>query len=109
MLKKSRERALLQTVYDMSAYGQVLESEAPDFQLKRPGSPWSFGVEITEFFYSGSEARLDSIPDYFTKLLVGDPPRHREDIDGLAVSDVEILEPDGTSKGKSKAIIPGPR
>jgi hypothetical protein len=105
MDKKQIERDILSLVYENNKYGQIVDSERPDFRIKNKGFDIPFGVEITEFYFSQSNARIRNIPDYFTEILDSDQYRHKDDKKILEVVEFEIFAPDGTSKGKTRGVF----
>ena len=78
MSKKEIERKILELVYEVKQYEQITDSECPDFRIKNKGYNSSFGVEITEFYFSESNARLRKIPNYFSEIFDGNQYRHKE-------------------------------
>jgi len=67
--KKQDERRVFDLVYASERFDEVIPNENPDFLLRRePGMP-CFGVEITEYHVSETDARLDRLPAYSTDLL----------------------------------------
>ena len=105
MDKKKIEREILALVYNDQDYDEIEESEQPDFIIFPKNYDTGFGVEITEFFLSESNARLRKIPDYFEELLDDNKFRHKDDIENLQVVEFEIKSAEGTSKGFAKGII----
>jgi hypothetical protein len=89
--KKERERRILDSVYGSRRIFEIKDNEQPDFLLKRLPSEEPFGVEVTEFFYSDSKARLDRISGYVGELLDGKDFRHRIDRKELTVGKGQIL------------------
>jgi hypothetical protein len=61
-MRKARERAILETVYDVDQFGTVCESESPDFRLRHQNEGECFGVEVTEFYLFESDTRIKNIP-----------------------------------------------
>jgi hypothetical protein len=104
MSKKERERATLELVYDGSAFS-ITDSDKPDFDLRRHRQDYMFGVEVTDFYISESNARIANIRGYATGLLAGGEHLHRDDIEALKVVDCAITAPDGTVKERTKGIF----
>jgi hypothetical protein len=105
MSKRDRERAILRTVYNETEFERIEEGEEPDFVLhhKRGGAP--FGVEVTELYASGTDARLKNIPGYSRTLMAGGRHEHRDDIGALRVSEVVVSTKDGQFLEHTKAVI----
>lgn len=103
--KKLKEKKILFEVYD-SKVNCILdqECEKPDFILKDLLKKIEFGVEVTRLYLNDSGARLKNIPMYPTEIIEHGRVRHKDDTK-LRVEDLEILNPDGTTKTKIKGII----
>jgi hypothetical protein len=89
--KKLNERRLFDLVYGDRRLIEVRECENPDF-LARHGCalPW-FGVEVTEYFQSETDARIDRIPGYIASRLTGGNVRHKQDVGPLEVKKADIV------------------
>src|SRR5262245_59270866 len=94
-LKKQREQAVLNTIYDRADYAEVMEYESPDFLVRHAAAGPQFGVEITEFYLSGTHARLSRIPRYVREILSTGGFRHLDDSTSLNVDEVVITPPEG--------------
>jgi len=94
MTKKDKERKILSNLYDIGLY-EVLESEEPDFIMKYRNEESFFGVEITEYYYNETNARMDNIEGYFSSLLDGGDFLHKSDRKELDVSDITLISNDG--------------
>jgi len=105
MVRKQNEYQILSAVYNLNDYAEVLASECPDFRLLHKGSDVTFGVEVTEFYFSHSNARLRNMPDYFNEIYNHNRYRHKEDRVRLQLSDITILSPDGKVKEITKGIF----
>lgn len=105
MDKKKIEHDILNLVYDAIDYDEIIDSECPDFRIKNKVGNTSFGVEVTEFYFSESNARINKIPNYFTDILNNNQYRHKDDKQVLEVVDFEITEADGTPKGNARGIF----
>lgn len=81
----------------------VEESEEPDF-LCTPSSGDEFGVEVTEFFLTQSDARLRNIRNYATDLIAGADYRHKDDQRNIVVKDIVLRRPSTGQETKMKAI-----
>ncbi|TXK80677.1 hypothetical protein [Paenibacillus sp. N3.4] len=55
-----------------------------------------FGVEVTEYYYNETNARMDNIPCYSSSLLDGGDFLHKSDRKELKVSDITLISNDGT-------------
>src|SRR4051812_49232933 len=108
MPNKDRERKTLRMVYDEADFELIQEFEKPDFLLRRSSEEPIFGVEVTDFYYSESEARLENIDKYFAELLAGRPHRHKDDIASLKVIGGRATMDDGTEQD-IKGILAAPR
>lgn len=78
---KISERNCFDAVYEKSDW-HVASSEAPDFVCRRNERP-VLGVEVTEFFSTESDARLEKIKGYSLDLLSGGKHRHKADIEAV--------------------------
>jgi hypothetical protein len=105
MNKKYRERTILTLIYNEDDYAEIIDSESPDFKIRNNGTTDFFGIEITEFYYSESNARLRFIPTYFSEITEQNRYRHKKDKKALEASEVTILSSDGEIKGITKAIF----
>lgn len=97
-MRKARERAILEAVYDVDRFDMVCESESPDFRLRRRNERESFGVEVTEFYLFNSDARIKNIPGYVSDLFAGGKPRHKEDVESLRVEKATWSKADGSDE-----------
>ena len=104
MKKKSNERKILNLIYDESKYAEVIESERPDFKISHKFSCLLFGIEVTEFYNSESNARLKNIPDYFNEIIYQGHYRHKVDKTILKTDEVKIISADGEVKEITRGI-----
>jgi hypothetical protein len=104
MDQKLREQAILRLVYKGDEYAEILESECPDFLIRHKTQNIFFGVEITEFYFSESNARLRNLPNYFSEIIYGNY-RHKADRQILKASDLTITTADGEPKGNTQGIL----
>ena len=86
--KKNKERTIFDLVYAGRAFDSVTPTEKPDFTVKNADG--EFGVEITEFYFSQSEARIKNIPGYFQEILEGKKYRHKDDAVPLDVAEITV-------------------
>ena len=96
--RKARERAILEMVYDIVQFDSVRDSESPDFILQHRSEQEYFGVEITEFYLTDSDARTRFIPGYVSSLFAGGQVRHKDDIDTLKVEKATLTRADGSGE-----------
>lgn len=104
MDRKQRERAILNMVYSKDRIDEVIAGENPDFKIRNKHQQNFFGVEITELYYSESNARLDNIQGYLGEILDGNQFRHRKDIKNLAVQQF-TLQSDGKPDQQVEGIM----
>jgi len=100
--RKERERAILDMVYGDGDFEEVIESESPDFRIKKKGQALAFGVEVTEFYCSESNARVRNIAEYVTQILTEERYRHKDDKTALPVCVATLVrdgEPDQEIQG----------
>jgi hypothetical protein len=97
-VRKDRERAILEMIYDVDQFDSVRNSESPDFTLQHRSEQEYFGVEITEFYLTDSDARIRSLPGYMTSLFAGGQVRHKDDIDALKVGKATLTRADGSGE-----------
>ncbi len=90
--KKNKEKTIFDLVYSGRAFDSVTPTEEPDFKVKNADG--EFGVEITEFYFSQSEARMKNIPGYFTEILEEKKYRHKDDVIPFEVKEFTILPGD---------------
>jgi hypothetical protein len=76
--KKDKERKIFDFVYSDRVLKSVTPNEEPDFKVENKDG--EFGVEITEFYYSHSVARLNNIPTYLTEIIKDRKYRHKDDM-----------------------------
>jgi hypothetical protein len=104
MDKKARELAALREVYPEAEFPVVTPREKPDFSIGAKDGGLPFGVEVTEFYFSESTARLRNIPYYLKRLIEGDRA-HKADLTELPISTVRIISPEGADKGEFRGVI----
>ena len=98
MKRKDRERAILEMVYDVDRFETVRESESPDFTLQHRNEQEFFGVEVTELYLAGSDARVRNIPGYISSLFAGGQAQHKDDVDALKVQKATLTRADGSGE-----------
>jgi hypothetical protein len=103
--KKAEERRIFDLVYGDRSLHDVLTHENPDFLVRQsPGLP-HFGVEVTEYHVNETNARLDRLKGYSTRLLDGGDFRHKDDPKHVEVAKVDIVRPDDTIHAKGVPVI----
>src|SRR5687767_14716538 len=85
-MDKQKERKVFDAIFRRFGL-TVEEGEQPDFVCSYNGVA-CFGVEITEFFWTESDARLRKIERYASDLISGGKFRHKDDSNEIKVSDV---------------------
>ncbi len=104
-MAKSIERRILDRVYGKTHGWAVMPHESPDFICYRDGSA-ILGVEVTEYYNSESEARLQNICGYERELITSREYRHKDDTTSLRVETITYLPGGDVAKGiKVDAII----
>lgn len=102
--KKKRERAILDLVYSDESFASITPDEEPDFKLKHKFDGPEFGVEVTEFYFSESRARIINIPGYVSEIISKGEYKHKDDITSLGVKELTLIPGD---KRKSQRKIRG--
>lgn len=102
-IKKKKERKIFDCVYSDRPIDSVTPSEEPDFKVKNVYG--EFGVEITEFYFTQSQARLTNIPSYGIEILDTKKYRHKDDIVPLEVKEMTIVPNDGRSSFKVEGLM----
>ncbi|MBN1993662.1 MAG: hypothetical protein JW953_13255 [Anaerolineae bacterium] len=103
--KKKSERDIFNLVYEESDWAEIISSERPDFKIRNSNFDIYFGVEVTEFYFSESNARIRNIPNYVNEIINQNTYRHKEDQVTLKVNKIQITSADGTPKGDALAIL----
>ena len=85
-MNKQEERNALDAVFGKLVQ-TVDEGEEPDFACSADGGV-RFGVEVTAFYWTESDARLRNIRNYASDLIAGGSYRHKDDIHEIKVEDV---------------------
>jgi hypothetical protein len=97
MEQKERERHLLEMVYQTDEFSRIIEGERPDFTLEHRANFAPFGAQVTEFYYTESDARLKNIPGYRNDLIENREYHHKDDKDVLEVGEIKVLRSDDKS------------
>lgn len=104
--KKGMEKDILNLVYSDDSFDSINPAEEPDFRLRRKSEKAPFGVEITEFYFSESRARVKNIPGYVSSILNKEEYRHKDDRAILQVKDLKLIPADDTREEQQiKGII----
>ncbi len=103
-MNKDAEREILNYVFGNRAFTSVDPIEKPDF-ICRVSPTKSFGVEVTEFFISESDARLRRIATYPNDLLVHRRYLHKDDRTRLRVENVIYRKANSDEEREVAAII----
>jgi hypothetical protein len=91
-------------VYGHGEFEEIIESESPDFHIRKRGQALTFGVEVTEFYRSESNARAHNIPEYVTQILTEERYRHKDDKTALPIC-VATLVRDGDPDREIRGIF----
>jgi hypothetical protein len=89
-MSKNIERRIFDQVYGKTPGWTVRPHESPDFLCRRSDIV-ILGVEVTEYFHSESDARLQRIPGYAKELLGVRRYRHSNDKNSLRVEKITYL------------------
>lgn len=93
-MDKTREISILNMVYSVEDKDEIIEGEKPDFRIRNKNQKTFFGIEITEFYYSESDARLQNLPNYFVEILDTKKYRHKDDKVVLKVDSLTVQSDD---------------
>jgi hypothetical protein len=96
--KRAQETTILEMVFKIDEFTDVVPGERPDFTLRRTPTSLPFGVEITQLFPNQSLARLNLIHGYHHRLWSGLPHLHRDDQKVLHSVTVQLRDPEGNVK-----------
>lgn len=102
--KKQKEKRILNLVYSDDEVANAEVTEEPDF-IFRYNPLICFGVEVTEFYFSESEARMRNIPNYFTRIMDQGDYAHKKDKKALKVEDVTLIRKEDNHQETVKAIM----
>lgn len=104
-IKIKKERSILDSIYKSIPGLEIIKNEKPDFRLIYKNEKFYFGVEVTEFYFSGSSARMRNITDYVGDLLNEKKYRHKNDKKELEIEKVTIVSKNGHEKGEVEGIL----
>lgn len=96
--KRAQEMTILEMVFKIDEFCDVVPGERPDFTLRRTPISLPFGVEVTQLFPNESLARLNLIHGYHDRLWSGLPHLHRDDQKVLPSVTVQLRDPEGNVK-----------
>ena len=102
--KKAKELAILRKAYPSKEFPDIIHDDKPDFILTNTDDS-KFGVEVTEFYSTGSTARIQNNENYLNELLEKEKFRHKDDIKNLKVDTLKIQTPSGESKGSVRGVL----
>lgn len=103
MEKEISESIILFQIYDKSKFKKITKREKPDFEIEH-NHGYKFGVEVTEFYFSETNARRRNIPDYVGDILSHRKYKHKDDIEKLKVKKVTVIS-DGKPNGNMDVIL----
>jgi len=103
--KLMTQRKILDYIYKDIPGLQIKRNERPDFSLKYKYLKYYFGVEVTEFYFDETSARLKNIPEYLDDLLSDKKYLHKKDRKALKIEKVTIISKNGENKGEPEAVI----
>lgn len=103
-MDKLNERKIFDMVYTLPVNLTAQDFEKPDFIIKGLEQK-IIGVEVTELYHHGVDAKLDKLPDYTLGLLDKSHSIHKKDRDHITVDKIEIVDKNNISKREAIAII----
>ncbi len=103
--KKQQERRIFDLVYADRSFDKVKDSENPDFIVRYFPNSSYFGVEVTEYYLSETNARIDNIAGYTEELLSGNNFRHKDDGKILNVTEIDLIDEDGVVQAENVPAI----
>lgn len=101
MSNKNTEENILKLVYTPLCYDSLIRSEKPDFILEKDSI--AFGVELTEYFFHNSSARIKNQKDY-TKLVANNEWVHKDDVSLLESIDTWKINDYGSESYTGRAV-----
>lgn len=102
--KKQKERDILKLIYNEKELQSIKECEEPDFILQKINNI-KFGVEITEFYYSESSARINNIPNYMDEIINKNIYKHKDDINSFETKEFSVIRNGVKINGKIRGIL----
>jgi len=105
MKKTQREWSLLDYIYKDIPGIEIEKTDKPDFTIKHKNDKFSFGVEVTEFYFSESSARLRNIPEYLEEIFDRKSYRHKDDKEALKLGKITIISEEGDRKEDTTGVI----
>lgn len=103
--KKEQERSIFDLIYADRSFDEVKESENPDFLVRLFPNTIHFGVEVTEYYLTETNARIDNIDGYTDKLLNGGDFKHKDDRKVLNVTEIDLIDEHGVVQAKNVPAI----
>ena len=103
--KKQEERRIFDLVYADRSFDEIKDFENPDFLVRYfPNTPY-FGVEVTEYYLTETNARIDNISSYTEQLLNRGDFKHKDDRKVLNVTEIDIINRDDSVHAKNVSSI----
>lgn len=102
---KYMEELILKSVYDKGQIAEIIATEQPDFMIRNNNENSFWGVEVTEFYFSESNARLRNIDNYYSEIFDGQRYRHKDDIETLRLQEMTYIPTNKKEKKQIKGII----
>lgn len=93
-MDKKKEKDILKMVYEDNYVEDIIDGENPDFRVRNKNQQYYYGVEVTELYYSESNARLKNIPSYFTEIMDKKRYRHKKDKEILKIQEFTLIPND---------------
>jgi hypothetical protein len=103
--KKQQERRIFDLVYADRSFDEVKASENPDFLVRYFPNTSYFGVEVTEYYLTETNARIDNIAGYTGELLNDNDFKHKDDRKVLNVTEIDLIDEDGIVQAKNVSSI----
>jgi len=105
-MDKTFETRIVDEVYHESRSWRLVPDERPDFLCQQDGKT-VLGIEVTDYFFTKVEARLEKIPGYPNSLLEGQEFKHKDDRDALRVETITYRKAGSDIGTDIKAILHG--
>jgi hypothetical protein len=103
--KKQKERRIFNLVYADRSFDEIKESENPDFLVRYFPNMSFFGVEVTEYYLTETNARIDNITGYSGELLNGNDFKHKDDGKVLKVTEIDFIDEHDIIRAKNVPAI----
>lgn len=102
--KKDKERNILFSIYKKDDYAQIEDSEEPDFIICEKKDGNRFGVEVTELYYTETNARMKNLDNYCLDLLDGKDFKHKDDKKNIEIGFPKLIAENG-EETEIKALV----